>query len=407
MARASTVTGLPIDTWGAILGFSPWELNNCKFPLAKSAQCSDVTYQFPWQHDHLSREEIAEAIANAEKMLADELLYWLFPKYFVGEVQQYTRPHQRELFGFAGDPRGNWKTVQLNWKKIVSGGAFNRTVIGTILAAAITFLDEDGDGIFETFQATITDAVIGNITHPYELVLYFPAQFRHGEDIGETWRVRPITVSISGNTATFRGHRTLLVNPQKEFGVSASPFDPALAATYVDELECARIFTDDTATAALPYQGVAEWKTIPGCTTDCTFEVAPLCLGEHNNDQGRVFASFGSPSTWPCCFDREPDRVNVNYVAGLPLVDGEIQDEWARVITYLSVSLLANEKCGCDRSNRILDKWRKPILRFEDNNDAGAQAFAFNKTPLPMTTGGQYAWQRVKRNRDLEVVSIS
>ena len=65
MARCSIETGLPLDTWAAILGISPWEFNQCRFPVTKSAQCSDVVYQFPWQHDHLSREEIGEAIADA------------------------------------------------------------------------------------------------------------------------------------------------------------------------------------------------------------------------------------------------------------------------------------------------------------------------------------------------------
>jgi hypothetical protein len=83
-----------------------------------------------------------------------------------------------------------------------------------------------------------------------------------------------------------------------------------------------------------------------------------------------------------------------------------MNDEMARIVTYLSLSLLANERCGCDRSNRILSYWRKPVLRFEDNNEAGAQAFAASNTPFPMTVGGLYAWKRVKRQRDIEVVGL-
>lgn len=409
MARASTPTGLSIDEWGAILGFSPWELNNCSFPVAKSAQCTDVIYQYPWQRDHLSREEIAEAISDAERMLADELLYWPYPKYFVDEVVQYPRPHQREYWGWAGTPRGEMKSVQLKWMKIHEGGVFNRTSIGTISGADITKLDEDGDGIFETFEATITNAAIGSISNPYELALYFVAGNRLGEALSETWRIRPLTVTISGNTATFRGHRTLLVNPELENRVAAAPIDSALDANFVTEVECYRVFTDTTATEANPYQGVAIWKTIPDCTQDCTYETKELCLGEHNNAMGRVYASFGSQSTWPFA-DREPDRLQVNYLAGLPYdrATGQIPTEMARMITYLSVSLLANEKCGCDRSNRILAKWRKPITRFEDNTngDNGAVAFTRNGTPYPMTVGGQYVWSRVKRQRELEVVSL-
>lgn len=404
MARCSTKTGLPLDTWAAILGISPWDMNNCKYPAPKGAQCADSLYQFPWQADHLSREEIGEAIADAELMLAQELLYWPYPRYFVGEVQQYTRPHQRQLYGFAGTPRGEQKTIQLNWKKIISGGVFNRTAIAT--PPVITELDEDGDGIFETFQAVVTDAAISAITDPYELALYFVAANRHGETLSESWRLRPLTITISGNVATFTGHRTLLINPEAEFAVNISRLDATDDANYVTTLECWRVFTDTTATDSLPYQGVAEWKTIPGCVSDCTFEVAPLCLGEHNNDQGRIFASFNSPTD--CCLDREPDRINVNYLAGLPFENGQIPDTMARIITYLSVSMLANEKCGCDRSNRILAQWRERITKYEGNGaDGSASAFAASNTQFPMTTGGLYAWKRIKRMRDLEVVSIS
>jgi len=404
MGRAAPITGLPIDTWASILGIDPWSFNNCKYPAPKGAQCSDCLYQFPWQADHLSRTEVAEAIADAEQMLASELLYWPFPRHFVGEIQPYPRPHQRDRFGFAGDIRGNWKTIQLNNHKFISGGVFNRTAI--VAAPVITKLDEDGDGVYETFEAVVTDAAISAITDPYELGLYFVAANRHGEAISETWRVRPLTITISGNVATFRGHRTLLINPELEFGVNQTRLDATVDANYVTDLECWRVFTDNTATAALPYQGVAEWKNIPDCTQDCTFSIKEICLGEHNNEAGRVFASFGNTCDWPFP-DREPDRVSVNYLAGLALVDGQIPDVMARIITYLSVSLLANEKCGCDRSNRILARWKERITKYEGNGaDGSAAAFAYSNTPFPMTVGGQYAWLRVKRMRDMEVVGL-
>lgn len=406
MARASTRTLLPLDTWAAILGISPWEFNQAAYPFPKSAQCNDVIYQFPWQKDHLSREEIAEAIADAEMMLAQELLYWPAPKYFVDEIVQYPRPHQRDLWGYAGDIRGDMKTVQLNWHKVAGGGVFNRTLIGTITNPPdLTKIDEDGDGVYETFQAIITHATIGTLTDPNQLALYFVAANRHGETINESWRISPLTISITGNTATIRGHRTLLLNPEVEFAADPVKFNSALDANYVTSVECYRVFTDDTATEALPYQGVAQWKTDPGCSQNCTFDIHELCLGEDSNGTGRVFASFGSACDWPFSY-REPDRLSVNYLAGLPLVNGQMDSEMARMVTYLSVSLLANEKCGCDRSNRIMARWRAPVTRFTDRNAAGADAYAADDTQFPMTVGGQYALKRVRRMRDIESVSI-
>jgi hypothetical protein len=407
MARCTTKTGLPLDTWAAILGISPWEFNQCSYPFTKSAQCSDVIFQFPWQKDHLSREEIGEAIAEAEAMLAQELLYWPYPRYTIGEVVAYPRPHQPNLFGYAGDIRGDLKTVQLKNHMVITGGAMNRTFIGQIAGADLTKIDNDGDGVYETFQAVITDAAVGLLDDPYELALYFSAGNRHGERLDETWRIRPLTISITGNTATITGHRTLLINPQIEYAANAEKLNPATDANYVVTVECYRVFTDTTATAAQPYQGVAEWKTNPYCNDrdGCTYEGRELCLGMEASGTGHVWADFGEPCVWPY-EDRDPDRLRVNYLAGVPLVDGRIEGELARMTTYLSVSLLANEKCGCDRSNRILARWKEPVRRFQDNNGEGAEAFSSQRNTFPMTVGGQYAFNRVKRMRDLESVGI-
>jgi len=404
MARASILTLLSLDEWAATLGISPWELNSMKFPGNKSAQCKDVFQQYQWQNDHLSREEVAQVIADAESMIADQLLYWPAPKYFEDEVVPYPRPHQRELYGFAGTPRGEWKTVGLKWHKVISGGVFNRSALGTISGSDLTASDLDADGVKETFTATITNAAIGSITDPNEIGLYFAAANRHGEDISETWRIRPVRVSISGNTATITGHRALLVNPVPEFQVDPQELVATDDANYVTSVECYRAFTDSTATESAPYQGVAIWKNDPTCTQDCTFSLKELCLGQHDNDQGQVFASFGSSSTWPFT-TREPDRLQVNYVAGLPRENGKIQADMARCIAYLSVSLLAHEKCGCDRTNRIMAKWREPITRFVDNS-AKAAAYASASNPFPVTQGGLWAWSRVKVWKHVEIVSL-
>lgn len=404
MARASVYTLLSLDEWAAILGISPWEFNGCAYPGTKTAQCKDTFAQFQWQVDHLSREEVADAIADAERMIRDELLYWPAPAYTVDEVIQYPRPYQRNLFGLSGTWRGEWKTFGVNHHKVISGGVLNRTSIGTIAGADLTNLDLDSDGVFETFQAVITNAAIGTLADPYELALYFVAANRHGEAISETWRIRPVTISITANTATITGHRTLLINPTPEFEVDPVPLDANIDANYVTSIDVYRTFTDTTATAALPYQGVAIWKNVPDCTQDCTFSIKELCLGEHQNEQGQIFASFGEPCLWPFP-SREPDRLEINYVSGLPLEQGRMQPEMARCVAYLSVSLLANEKCGCERTNRILARWKAPVTKFEDKA-ANATAFVEGDSPFPMTFGGQWAWNRVKRWRHLEIVGI-
>lgn len=402
MARASTYTLLPLDSWAAILGLSPWEFNGMTYPGPKSKQCKAVFRQFQWQQDHLSREEVAQAIADAESMLADELLYWPAPKYFIDSVVQYPRPLRREQFGYGGTPRGEPKSVQLPWHRVVSGGLFNRTLIGTI--SSISADDLDGDGVNETFTASISDAAIATITDPNELGLYFDDDDRHGEDVHETWRVRPVKVSISGDTATFTGHRTLLVKPAPESGVSPDDTDSSADANYVTSLLCYRAFTNTASADDTPYQGVAIWNNDPACLQNCTFSIKALCLAQFQNEQGRVTASFGSPSQWPFPV-REPDRLQVNFYAGLALENGQMQREMAKCVTYLSTALLAHEKCGCDQSSRILAYWRSRVIKFQDSS-ANATAYANSTNPFPATNGGAWAWNRVKNWRNVEAVGL-
>lgn len=404
MAVSRTYTHLTIDEWAAVLQISPWEINQFIYPGKKSAQCNDVIYQYGWQKDHLSREEIGQAIADAERMIADALMYWPAPHYTVGEIVDYPRPYQRQLFGYAGTPRGEWKSATAHWHHILSGGVLNRTLIGDITGSDLDPLDEDNDTVRETFTATITDAAIGTITDPNELALYFTEDDRHGEPIDETWRIRPVRVTISGNTATFRGHRTLLANPSTEYAIDAQANDAKDSSNYVQHVECWRTFTDTTATEAQPYQGVAQWKTVPGCTEGCTFAVQPLCINEQQFDQGQFYADFGSACDWPFP-DRQADRLSINYVSGIPLVNGRVDRFYAEIVAYLSVSLLASEKCGCERTNRIIDKLRAPVLKFQDKS-ADATSFAQSENPFPMTYGGQWAWARVSANRNIEAVNI-
>jgi hypothetical protein len=391
MVHASIETLLPLDEFARILGIDPWSFNQMKYPASKGAQCSDVLFQHPWQEDHLSREEVAQAIADAEQMLADELRYWPAPRYEVGEAVQYPRQKTLHDEGYRTP-----KPVRLKWHFIQTPGIFKRTSIGTVSSTDLTEADTDADGIKDTFTATITDAAIGDITDPNEIALYFEAADRLGQDLDETWRIRPVTISISGTTATIKGHRTLLAKPILQSGVQAKALKAEEAANYVTSLECHRVFTDSTFTEAEPNQGLAIWKKIAGCQTDdCGSSSKPLCLGEDNHKLGTVYASFGQPGP-----ARYPDCLEVNYLAGLALENGQMQPEMARCVAYLAVALLANEKCGCERTNRILAYWKQRVTSFEDEvNKAVGFSKDFNNIPFPVTQGGVFAWKRVYRWR--------
>lgn len=397
MARASVETLLPLDSFPRVMGISPWDFNQFKYPNPKSAQCNDVLFQFPYQKDRLSREEIAQAIADAEQMLADELGYWPAPKYFTGEEVQY-RHAWRPATGHA-PPR----IVKTKWGHIVSGGVFKRTEIGTITGTDLTAADTDNDDVKDTFTAIITDPAIGNITDPNEIALYFVDADRLGEPLDETWRIRPVTVALNGNQATIKGHRTLLIKPILTSGVKVAALDASADGNYVTSVLCCRAYTDSTYSSTSSLQGEAVWNNTPGCTgPNCGNTKRPLCIENRDFRVGKIDLSFRAG-----CPSGKPDRVEVNYLAGLALdANGQMQPEMARVVCYLAVSMLKHEKCGCDETVKIFDQWRKRITSFEDQqNRATGFTKSFNDIPFPATEGGVFAWKRVMRWRNAKNVA--
>lgn len=390
MAISETTTLLSIDEYGAIMGFDMWSLNQFTYPGPKSAQCSDVIYQYGWQRDHLSREEIGRAIAEAEYLLAEQLGYWPAPQYIFDEHVPYPRPHNRTQYGMAATWRGNWKAVQLRWGKFIGGGSFTRTLIGD--TANLTLSDSDGDGVNDTFTCTIATTV----TDPNEIAVYFRTTDRLGNAISEQWRIRPITVTISGGTATIKGHATLLVPPTLTHGVDVAALTATLAANYVTNVTVYRVWRDTTHTDANPAQGVAVWDVPEDCTSDCQIEIKPLCLQERLNETGQPHAAWDQTS----CLNYwwEADRLQVNYLAGEKLVNNRMEPEHARIVAYLATALISSEKCGCDRTNRVLSYWQRKV----NEGDTG-RAFTteeINQNPFgEPRVGALWAWRRVNSLR--------
>lgn len=396
MARANTFTLLPLDTWAAIMGINPWEFNQVGegFPVVNRAQCPYVWFQFPWQEDFLSREELAQTIARAEFAMAQELHYWPAPKDFVNEVHPYPRPFNRSLYGGGGTPRGQWKALQLNWGKVQGGGVLVRTAVN--LAGAVVLTDNDGDGIADRFTVTVATT----ITNADEIALYFTSADRNGVPVAEQWRVRPVNVTLSGGNAIITGHPSLLIKPDLTTITNPDILNVSTAANFVTALEVYRLYLDTTSTAANPAQGTALWED-PACgAPPCAVEWLPVCQGARNAEMGLVSVDYLQGGLYCPPSDREPDRVALHYVAGEPLVNGQMNPSMADVVAHLATAWLPVTKCGCDRSNRILDYWRG-IEAVDTEGVVGVTLKQSDDNPFGVQRGALYAWERVQQMRQL------
>ncbi len=396
MARADTETLLPLDTWAKIMQISPYEFNQIGvgFPKPNAQQCNHVFFQFSWQQDFLSREEVAQTLEMAEHMVASELGYWPAPKYILDETLNYPRPPARDLYGGAMTNRYQLKSVQLGWKKIQGGGVLARTDIN--LAAAVTYTDEDGDTVLDTF--TLTEPT--TVTDPNELALYFTSADRNGDDIAETWRVRPIKVSIAAGVATIKGHAALLIEPDLTLKSNAEVLNVTVTTNYVTTLELHRVYRDDTVdtAAGTSKQGYAMWESGPCDEPPCSMITGPLCIGERNSQIGFVRVDYTPSDT---CKGYAPDRLSVSYLAGEPLVNGNMAPAMADIVAHLATALLPVEKCGCERSNRIIAYWREVGPAPGEGLRERLTGLGSSDNPFGPQRGALYAWNKVKRLRSL------
>lgn len=394
MAHATTETLLPLSTWARIMGLSLWELNQVGdgFPTSTQSDgsCTDVWYQDAWQRDRLSREELARTIARAEMMVADYLGYFPAPKYLTNEPLQPSL--ERYYAGGLGTHGLDWHRVGTRYRHMTAAGVRAYTLIDN--AAAVTASDPDSDGVDELFTVTVATSVTDND----QIGVYFSSADRFSEAIGEQWRIRPVTVTISGGNATITGHRALLVKPIKQTIVNPDNLDVTTAANFVTTVAIYRVYTDTT------QQGTAYWDYT---ATDTLSEPSSatsksLKFMDDVQSEGRLFVTWnddGGASGY-----RAPDRTYANYVSGLPLINGQMHPDFQVIIAYLTTGLLPQDSCGCERTDRLIAYWRRDVTIGTGQNDPGRFPTAEEVgCPFGYTRGALWAWERLKKKRESNI----
>jgi hypothetical protein len=124
MAVAKAATKLSLDAFARVMQINPLHFNSVTLPGANTT-CGEPLYQYGWQAaDKVSREEIAQVIADAERLIENHLHYRLLPSYEVDERH-------------ALDPRMWQPRFHTDWGYVQSGGQQTRSAIAT--ASPITW----------------------------------------------------------------------------------------------------------------------------------------------------------------------------------------------------------------------------------------------------------------------------
>jgi hypothetical protein len=416
-------TLLSLEEFRRILQYNPyrfWQLDSAQLQPPRHA-CDDLLYEFDWQSaDAISRTAMRHAIARAEGKLAEFLGYDVAPRYRT-ETRPYP-PLAQEVptRGAPIDARGRWVGVRLDHGHVQRVGYRRSTLIGV---AALTFSSRRGNGINDTFTATVTTSV----TDPEQIACYVAAADRWDPSLPDAdYRIRPVSVSIASGQATITGPIWLVVNPREYSDVTgAAPLDLSDPATYLTQIAVHREYIDPDGTTVDDAQCTLLWETAPwplwacAATTDIYTPNAsdPAAIGKAAARAGIRDATLGiiGPgeavrdattgewrqvewSTW-----YEPDRVEVRYLAGLNLVDRQMRAYWQQTVAYLALAELEGPICACEGVRKRLHHWQFDLARTGGANDESYGAISAEDLANPFGTrrGQVEAWKRVSARRTL------
>jgi hypothetical protein len=197
-----------------------------------------------------------------------------------------------------------------------------------------------------------------------------------------------------------------LVKPLLYEGVGVKALDPDTAANFVTALDVERHWTNPDGLTVDTSQAVLIWETdYPPSSDPASIGQAVARVGIRDADTGEVTpaeATYDAVSgTWSasgwCGVKRPPDRVKVRYLAGEPLVSGEMNWSWQKITARLAAAELARDICGCQEANRELYTWQFDLSRAGGREEEQYKVADEDLTnPFGQRRGHLYAWKQVK-----------
>lgn len=422
---------LTVTQFSRIISYNPFFMYGFRFPTSGGAwpianDCSKPVVKYSWQDsDNAGRDEIEQAIANAESILLKHLKYRVAPQY--GE-QTLDYPRFPEWATY----RGSWPSVQIDEGYLSALGIEALTLVTA--NANVTYSDVDGDGLKDTFTITVATTE----TDPLVFRVYNSAAYRwDGSGVGEQWAIRPIKVLIAGGNATITGPAWLMGIPvqYERFNWNNNGLDASDASNFVTTADVytsapnAGGITNATAEALLTWQTAPwPWACCGPAPGNFSNDPAQLAYGfargnVGNSQQGWAYAALAvynattatwNSSWWTTC--RPPDRITLRYLAGYPVEPvstssyyGQINPALQTVIARLAAAELTRPPLACENAgNRELAKWQFDLSHIGRNQlDQYATTREQLNNPIGTCRGHVQAWKYIENNMKIQGVTIS
>jgi hypothetical protein len=416
LAQQTPYTLLSLDRYAKIMGINPVHFYGANIPtdpvvLPVHSTCSSLWTKYSWQDaDKVSRSDIADEILLAESEIARMLGYYPAPVWIENDTKPYPRPFFRDHYGVGLDVRGDIKSVDCSFGRVIAAGRRAVSLIDTVATGGggLVYSDEDGDGFYET--ATIS--IETTLTDINEIKVYFT-----GYDGQINWEIRePRRKYISSGYAYFTFDSWKFIEPylfeqfQTDEGFTA--IDISDTSNFVSQADVYREYTDYTQTSAQ-----FKWENEGVFCANCSGEGCEACGNVSQNGCLRVRDGHnGILVPVPASYDedddewtkqawsasREPDKVTMWYCAGEQSKEylngtsvSPLSEFWAKTIAMLATARLDRPLCECGNVNAVVEK-----LQVDTSRNTVEGTF-FNPpsiidNPFGPRVGEMLAWRRMK-----------
>lgn len=418
MSRADTQTLLSLDRFARIMGINPVHFNGAagEIIFPGGGACSDIWFQQSYiGADRVSRDDLAQEIATAERDVAQYLGYWPAPKFISREMHMFPRHYRPEGFGRGYNVRGDAKSLKLKWGRFISAGRRHVQVVGQASTGAGTLVWSDPDGDTLNELATITLPTTLTSLSRQQVKVYFDG---HHEP---EWEVRPVrSVEITGGVLTIEIDFWQLIDPEQQapFPTTAgnAALDIADPTIYVDTVDVYREYADYSEHSAEffwePRQGGSAFSC-PSCGGNgcaaCQETVQCGCLHVRDVMTGIAVptpaawdGSAWAASSFSLCY--APDQVLAWYYAG-EMSEGFLAGDdldplalwFAEAIAWMAVARLERNFCNCGNLVAMQTQLRADMSRTDSGGPSWFLTERDSENPFGTRVGEVKAWRRLSK----------
>lgn len=356
MARTANASPyLTLDRYRQLMNIPLCAFNGVENPNETLLGCDNIWTQ--WE-----REMIAQALADAEGMLAEHLRYWLGVRFLQDQGHSYTNP------------------IVLDYGHIVGAGIEAQTAVTpsasdfTVDPATITVAQSDFSG--GTSEIQIIETSSGLEIYPDKVT------------------------SVGANYVIEIDQCKLVEWDDLETQIDPIDYDAAFpAATWLKlaDLTIYRHYLDTSDQATVEFgpncQLVLCGSACAGTSQDgCVYVIDPTIskvrvqLADYSSGTGTW--TFASPLITQCHPD---DKVTVNYQAG------HLPPNWEQAVRRLAHTYMDVTPCGCNLFKMIVNRDQKEpsVLTAERIN-----------CPLGMMDGAWFAWTWIGNNQHVRAFML-